>query len=87
MSKRKNPSQKEITTEDWLAELAKLGVMGPQGDGLTMLEICERLGISRDKARKLLTASAAKGQLAVTRKRMLALDGVFRLVPAYKRMK
>lgn len=84
MSKRKNPSQSDITHEEWLAELAKIGEMGPQGDGLTTNEICERQGIHRTTATKLLRQAAKLGKLIVTRKRVPCLDGVRRLSPAYK---
>jgi hypothetical protein len=65
-----------------LVEAASMGI-GDQA-ALTSRDICDETGWGVDKVRNTIRTLKAEGLIENTRKEMEQIDGVIRLVPAYK---
>lgn len=72
----------DITIDELLAEYARLGATN-EAKGLSVRELCDKLGRTEDVVRKLLRRAQAAGVLRVGRKMIARLDGVGTPVPAY----
>jgi predicted ArsR family transcriptional regulator len=59
-------------------------VLVKSGDGVTISDIVEAEGVSREQVRRSLVALSKQGRLEVTRVRRTDLAGRQTLVPAYK---
>jgi hypothetical protein len=75
----------DISIEEWLGELSRLGV-GPGGDdsAWTVTELSEATGHSTVWVRRRLRAAVEAGLVVETMKRIRALGGRPALVPAYR---
>ncbi len=78
-----NPKLSPPTLEEILREI--LQESDAPGEAMTAREIADRLGISQEKAREILRAAIGRGEVEVIRVRRAGIDGIARLVPAYRR--
>jgi DNA-binding IclR family transcriptional regulator len=53
------------------------------GEGMTTQELCQTLSLGEEAVRRLLKELQVQGRLESTRVRRMALDGIYRLSPAY----
>jgi hypothetical protein len=56
---------------------------GPDGDGFTVQELSDEWNLSTGRVRAMMRPLLKAGQLCVSRKMSMAMDGVRRPVPAY----
>lgn len=73
-------------TEQELLDALRAALPSAEHDqsALSMVEIAERLGMSRAAAHKRVVPLVRSGQLVCVRKRMTRIDGARSLVPAYR---
>lgn len=72
----------DITLDELLAEYARFGAT-TEAKGVTVRELCAKLGRTEDVVRNLLRRAQAAGVLRVGRKTIARLDGVGTPVPCY----
>ena len=53
------------------------------GEGCTVTEMVEATGLQHDAIRNLLRPMVMAGTVRAAKKRMLAMDGVYRMAPSY----
>jgi len=76
-----------VTIEEWLAEMERLGLSGTDADGITIAEIAEASGISRETLRVRMRAAIEAGLAEYAGKRTMAsIDGRPTAVPVYRLM-
>lgn len=73
--------KKNITSEEWLTELAR--VSAKNDEGLTMRELVERMGKSSPTIREMLFRAKDKGWLTVGRRTIERLGGGPMHIPVY----
>ena len=80
--------QKEITVDEWRAELDRLEREQPNQDGFTTAELAAALGKSINGTRQMLKKLILSGAIeTVTVTRRNVLNGVNRPVPGFRRKK
>lgn len=74
-----------ITRDEWLAALEAARPQ-PQHDPdvLTLIELAELLGVSRETARRKVNSLLAAGRVTTTTKAVLMTNGALRMATAYR---
>ena len=54
-----------------------------EGEGVTVMEMATESKLSADAVRNLLRPLLAAGKVRPSKKRMMAMDGVYRMAPSY----
>lgn len=75
-----------ITSDEWIAELDRLASISTQADSdlLTVVEMCEQSGYSKNKLLRYLKSANKAGRLIVGRKQGIDIAGRDTSMPAYK---
>jgi len=74
---------KGITIDDWLSELEKI-TAGPKAEGMTMYEIADAIGCSKDTVRAMLRRMRKADLVTVGRATRERIDGLWQAVPVYQ---
>lgn len=74
----------QITTDDLLEALAAALGTPAEGEGSTLLELCDATGWGKDKVRRSLKALQVQGRLEILKVQRMSLLGVLTPVPGYR---
>lgn len=74
----------EKLKHEWLEELKSLGLDGSKPDGVSVAEISEQVGHSKNWVRSKLREAMAAGRLRVERRPGVSVDGRSTFTPVYR---
>ena len=62
---------------------ANINYKPEEGEGVTVMEMASSAKLSTEAVRNLLRPLLAAGKVRPSKKRMMAMDGVYRMAPSY----
>lgn len=72
-----------MTAAELIEALRNAQVQPGGGEGITVAEMAKEAGMHVDAVRELLRPMVVAGTVRPTKKRALAMDGAYRMVPSY----
>lgn len=72
-----------MTAAELIEALRAAQTIPGEGEGITVQEMAREAGIHVDAVRELLRPMVMAGTVRPTKKRALAMDGAWRMVPSY----
>lgn len=74
----------EISHEEWLSELERLGSFLESGPGMTLAEIAIEVKHSREWVRRRLAELQQQNRLLMSKRQAIAISGIRIWIPVYR---